>query len=205
MAGELVRVAAQRMTRPAPRLDPRRKGSTTNSAPAFPTTRRRTRRTRSRRRSTTSPPAGRWTGSSAATSASARRRWRCAPPSPRRSTASRPRSSCRRRCSPASTRRVFRERFSGLPVRIGQLSRMVGAAEQRETKKGLAEGGVDIVIGTHAVLGKTVELQGPRPRRRRRGAAFRRRPQGAAEGAARRSAHADALGDADSRAPCSSP
>ena len=160
-------------------------------------TRRRTRRTRSRRRSTTSPRAGRWTGSSAATSASARPRWRCAPPSPRRSTGSRPRSSCRRRCSPASTREIFRERFAGLPVKIGQLSRMVGAAEQRETKKALAEGGVDIVVGTHAVLGKTVQLQGPRPRRCRRGAAFRRRPQGAAEGPARRGAHADAVGDAD--------
>jgi transcription-repair coupling factor (superfamily II helicase) len=55
--------------------------------------------------------------------------------------------------------RVFRERFAGLPVRIGQLSRMVGAAEQRETKKGLAEGGVDIVVGTHAVLGKTVAFK----------------------------------------------
>ena len=33
---------------------------------------------------------------------------------------------------------------------------MVGAAEQREAKKGLAEGSVDIVVGTHAVLGKTV-------------------------------------------------
>jgi len=52
--------------------------------------------------------------------------------------------------------KVFRERFSGLPVRIGQLSRMVGAAESRETKTGLAEGGVDIVVGTHAVLGKSV-------------------------------------------------
>ena len=52
--------------------------------------------------------------------------------------------------------RVFRERFAGLPVRIGQLSRMVGAAEQRDTKKGLTEGGVDIVVGTHVVLGKTV-------------------------------------------------
>ncbi len=55
--------------------------------------------------------------------------------------------------------RVFRERFAGLPVRIGQLSRMVGANEQRETKKGLAEGGTDIVVGTHAVLGKTVDFK----------------------------------------------
>ena len=55
--------------------------------------------------------------------------------------------------------RVFRERFAGLPVRIGRLSRMVPSAEQRETKKGVAEGGVDIVVGTHAVLGKTVSFK----------------------------------------------
>ena len=36
---------------------------------------------------------------------------------------------------------------------------MVDAAEQRETKKGLAEGGIDIVVGTHAVLGKAVEFK----------------------------------------------
>ena len=53
----------------------------------------------------------------------------------------------------------FTQRFAGLPVRIGRLSRMVPAAEQRETKKGLAEGGVDIVVGTHAVLGKTVQFK----------------------------------------------
>src|SRR6202044_2339017 len=34
--------------------------------------------------------------------------------------------------------------------------RMIGSAEQREVKKGLSEGSVDIVVGTHAVLGKTV-------------------------------------------------
>ncbi len=55
--------------------------------------------------------------------------------------------------------RVFRERFAGLPVRIGQLSRMVTATEQRETRKGLAEGGMDIVVGTHAVLGKAVDFK----------------------------------------------
>ena len=33
------------------------------------------------------------------------------------------------------------------------------AGEQREAKKGLAEGSVDIVIGTHAVLGKTVAFK----------------------------------------------
>jgi transcription-repair coupling factor (superfamily II helicase) len=55
--------------------------------------------------------------------------------------------------------RIFRERFAGLPVRIGQLSRMVGAAEQRDVKKGLAEGSVDIVVGTHVVLGKSVSFR----------------------------------------------
>ncbi len=53
----------------------------------------------------------------------------------------------------------FIARFVGMPIRIGQLSRMVGAAEQREAKKGLAEGAVDIAIGTHALLGKTVAFK----------------------------------------------
>ncbi len=53
----------------------------------------------------------------------------------------------------------FTQRFQGLPVRIGQLSRMVGAAEQRETKKALADGSLDIVIGTHAVLGKAISFK----------------------------------------------
>jgi transcription-repair coupling factor (superfamily II helicase) len=53
----------------------------------------------------------------------------------------------------------FVARFAGLPIRIGQLSRMVGAAEQRDVKKGLADGSIDITIGTHAVLGKTVKFK----------------------------------------------
>jgi transcription-repair coupling factor (superfamily II helicase) len=53
----------------------------------------------------------------------------------------------------------FSQRFAGLPINVGRLSRMVGTVETRETKKGLAEGGVDLVIGTHAVLGKTVSFK----------------------------------------------
>jgi len=53
----------------------------------------------------------------------------------------------------------FVSRFAGLPVKIGQLSRMVGTAETREIKKGLSEGTVDIVVGTHAVLSKQVEFK----------------------------------------------
>ncbi|MFN3613429.1 MAG: transcription-repair coupling factor [Rubrimonas sp.] len=52
----------------------------------------------------------------------------------------------------------FRDRFQGLPVRIGQLSRFVSAREAAETRAGLADGKVDIVIGTHALLGKGVKF-----------------------------------------------
>ena len=52
--------------------------------------------------------------------------------------------------------RVFAERFDGWPIRIGQLSRMVGAAEAASTKEALARGTLDIVIGTHALLAKSI-------------------------------------------------
>ena len=55
--------------------------------------------------------------------------------------------------------KTFTTRFAGLPIRIAQLSRMVGAAEAREAKKDIAEGRVEIVIGTHAVLGKSVSFK----------------------------------------------
>lgn len=54
---------------------------------------------------------------------------------------------------------TFRTRFAGLPVNIGQLSRMVTGKQATETKKGLADGRVDIVIGTHALLAKDVKLR----------------------------------------------
>src|SRR5208283_920674 len=53
----------------------------------------------------------------------------------------------------------FTQRFAGFPIRIGRLSRMVGAAEARETRKSLAEGAVDVIVGTHAVLGKSVTFK----------------------------------------------
>ncbi len=45
------------------------------------------------------------------------------------------------------------------PVKIRQLSRFVDAKEARETKAGLATGGVDIVIGTHALFAKGIEFR----------------------------------------------
>ena len=52
----------------------------------------------------------------------------------------------------------FRDRFRGFPVEVRQLSRLVTAAEAKATREGLKDGKVDIVIGTHAVLAKTVEF-----------------------------------------------
>jgi transcription-repair coupling factor (superfamily II helicase) len=53
----------------------------------------------------------------------------------------------------------FKARFVGLPVRIEQLSRMTTGKEAQETRDGLANGQVDIVIGTHALLSKSVAFR----------------------------------------------
>ncbi|MCA8882851.1 MAG: transcription-repair coupling factor, partial [Rhodobacteraceae bacterium] len=52
----------------------------------------------------------------------------------------------------------FGERFRGFPVKVGQLSRFVPAKQAAATRAGLADGTVDIVIGTHAILAKTVRF-----------------------------------------------
>ncbi|WP_447761445.1 transcription-repair coupling factor [Sphingopyxis panaciterrae] len=53
----------------------------------------------------------------------------------------------------------FVERFKGFPVNIGRLSRLVPAAEAQKTRDGLASGHIDIVVGTHAVIAKSVEFK----------------------------------------------
>ncbi|QJE74821.1 transcription-repair coupling factor [Aerophototrophica crusticola] len=55
--------------------------------------------------------------------------------------------------------RTFEARFQGLPVRLGQLSRLVTAKEQNQIKAGLADGTMDIVVGTHTLLGKGVDFK----------------------------------------------
>ncbi|MDQ1153627.1 transcription-repair coupling factor (superfamily II helicase) [Brevundimonas sp. SORGH_AS 993] len=52
--------------------------------------------------------------------------------------------------------KTFTERFAGWPVRVRQLSRMVGAKEASDTRAGLKDGSVEIVVGTHAVLSEQV-------------------------------------------------
>ncbi len=54
--------------------------------------------------------------------------------------------------------KTFSERFRGLPVRVQQASRLVGAKELTLTKKEVAEGKTDIVVGTHALLGAGISF-----------------------------------------------
>ena len=51
---------------------------------------------------------------------------------------------------------TFRRRFAPFGNQIAGLSRLVTPAEARKVKQGLADGSIDIVIGTHAVAGKDV-------------------------------------------------
>ncbi len=54
--------------------------------------------------------------------------------------------------------KTFVERFHGWPVKIRRLSRLVPTAETNEAKEDLRKGEAEIVVGTHAVLSKTVEF-----------------------------------------------
>jgi transcription-repair coupling factor (superfamily II helicase) len=53
----------------------------------------------------------------------------------------------------------FAARFAHLPVKVAQMSRMVSAADLKQAKLDAASGAADIVVGTHAVLGKTVSFK----------------------------------------------
>ncbi|MGH6841512.1 MAG: transcription-repair coupling factor, partial [Methylocella sp.] len=53
----------------------------------------------------------------------------------------------------------FAARFAHLPVKVAQMSRMVGAAGIKSAKLGAASGEIDIVVGTHALLGPGVRFK----------------------------------------------
>ncbi|MFN0114969.1 MAG: transcription-repair coupling factor [Paracoccaceae bacterium] len=55
--------------------------------------------------------------------------------------------------------KTFSDRFRGTAVTVRTLSRFVASREADLTRAGLAEGTVDIVIGTHAVLAKSVKFR----------------------------------------------
>jgi len=52
----------------------------------------------------------------------------------------------------------FEERFRGLPINVRPLSRFVSTKAAAETRAGLATGSIDIVIGTHAALAKSIKF-----------------------------------------------
>jgi transcription-repair coupling factor (superfamily II helicase) len=52
---------------------------------------------------------------------------------------------------------TFSERFAPYPVRVEMLSRFLTPAEAKEVTDGLADGSVDVVIGTHKLLGGEVK------------------------------------------------
>ncbi len=54
---------------------------------------------------------------------------------------------------------TFAARFSGWPVAVRHLSRLVSQKEAAETRAGLADGKVDIVVGTHALLSKSIQMK----------------------------------------------
>jgi transcription-repair coupling factor (superfamily II helicase) len=55
--------------------------------------------------------------------------------------------------------KTFTERFRGFPVNVAQASRLVPTAELNKVKAGLADGNVDIIVGTHAILGKSIKFK----------------------------------------------
>jgi transcription-repair coupling factor (superfamily II helicase) len=55
--------------------------------------------------------------------------------------------------------RNFVKRFEGFPLRIAQLSRLVSAKDAADVRADLAAGKIDIVIGTTAVLAKTIAFK----------------------------------------------
>lgn len=54
---------------------------------------------------------------------------------------------------------TFRDRLKGLPCRVEYLSRARTAAQAKAVVKGLKEGDVNILIGTHRILGKDIHFK----------------------------------------------
>jgi transcription-repair coupling factor (superfamily II helicase) len=54
--------------------------------------------------------------------------------------------------------RTFQERFAGFPIRIEMLNRFVDAADAKLIQRDIADGKVEIVIGTHQLLGERIRF-----------------------------------------------
>ncbi|MCW2599551.1 MAG: transcription-repair coupling factor [Frankiales bacterium] len=54
---------------------------------------------------------------------------------------------------------TFRDRFAQFPVTVRATSRFNSDKEQKEVLAGITEGGIDVVIGTHRLLSKSVQFK----------------------------------------------
>ena len=54
---------------------------------------------------------------------------------------------------------TMKKRFEGFPIEIALMSRFKTRKELKETEKGLADGTVDVVVGTHRILSKDVHFK----------------------------------------------
>ena len=54
---------------------------------------------------------------------------------------------------------TFRDRFAPYPMRVEVLSRFLSARDSRQVADGLADGSVDVVIGTHRLLSEDVRFR----------------------------------------------
>ena len=54
---------------------------------------------------------------------------------------------------------TFSDRYSAFPIKVAALSRFTSAAESKSIMEGLAEGTVDVVIGTHRLLTPSVRFK----------------------------------------------
>ena len=55
--------------------------------------------------------------------------------------------------------KTISERFKNLPVRVAMLSRITSPQEEKNSLKGIKDGTIDCVIGTHRLLSKDVEFK----------------------------------------------
>jgi transcription-repair coupling factor (superfamily II helicase) len=55
--------------------------------------------------------------------------------------------------------KTFQERLKDFPVTVDYINRFKSAKEKKETLKRLEEGKIDIIIGTHGILGKEVKFK----------------------------------------------
>ena len=55
--------------------------------------------------------------------------------------------------------KTFSHRLKEFPVKVDYINRFKTAAQQRETLKGLKDGKIDIIIGTHRLVGNDVEFK----------------------------------------------